>query len=135
MQTWIIFALVSMFLSGMNAILFKVAPNIDAVTLTLVNFAAATVATFIVWIGGFVDREVSVPGVLWGVAAGVSSMLLLIAFIKALQLAPASYVNTIRGLSAAVTVILAIIFLGEKITLAKGSGIVLAIIAGILLTI
>jgi len=124
-----------MVLSGVNVILFKVAPNIDAVTLTLINFAVATIVTFIIWMMGFIERSFSVSGALWGVAAGVSSAVLLMTLIKALQLAPASYVNTIRGLSVAVTVILAVVLLGEKITLLKGSGIVLAIIAGILLTI
>ena len=128
-------AVLAMILSGVNAIIFKVAPNIDAVTLTLVSFGVAAVTTFVYWFFFFQEKQFSQPGIWWGVAAGITSTVLLISFIKALQLGNVNTVNTIRSLSAAVSVILAVLLLGEKITILKGVGILLAIVAVVILSV
>ena len=135
MQGYLGLSLLAMVLFGINAVIYKLALNIDAVSLTLISFATSALATFIYWFFFVTDKQVSQQGVLLAVTGGVISVLAFIAFIRALQLGEASIVNTIRALSAAVTVIVAILVLGEKLTLLKGLGIVLAIVAAVLLSV
>src|SRR3989338_737461 len=104
MQGYLGLSLLAMVLFGINAVIYKLALNIDAVSLTLISFATSALATFIYWFFFVTDKQVSQQGVLLAVTGGVISVLAFIAFIRALQLGEASIVNTIRALSAAVTV-------------------------------
>ena len=135
MQPYVGLAILAMIVSGVNAIIFKVAPNIDAVTLTLISFSVSAVTTFLYWFFFFGEKQFSQAGIWWGVLAGITSTVLLISFIKALQLGNVITVNTIRSLGAAVAVILAVLLLGEKITLIKGVGVLMAMGAVILLSL
>ena len=135
MQYYIILALIAMVLFGINGIIFKIAPNIDAVSLALVNFATAAVGTFIYWFFFVAEKQISLSGAGFGILAGVISVAALITFIAALQLGNVSTVNTIRALSAGITVILALVFLAEKLTLIKGAGVLLGVIAVVLLSL
>lgn len=65
-------------------------------------------------------------GVFWGIGA--------IAFIIAMSVGKAAIVIPVSGLYVAVAVLLALFWLKESINLLQGVGIVLAIIAGILLS-
>jgi transporter family protein len=135
MDMYIILALIAMALFGVNAIVYKIAPNIDAVTLTLVSFTVSAVGTLFYWIFFVSKKQISLGGVGVGVIGGLVSVAALICFIMALQLGKASVVNTLRALSAGVTVILAVVFLSEKLTMMKAAGVVLAIIAAVLLSL
>ena len=124
-----------MVLFGISAIIYKLALDIDAVSLTLISFATSAFTVFIYWFFFIAEKQVSRDGILLAVLGGVISAVAFTAFIKALQLGNVSVVNTIRALSAAVTVIAAILILGEKLTLIKGLGIILAIAAAVLLSL
>lgn len=135
MESYIIFALIGMVLFGLNGILYKVAPNTDSATLTFISFLASAIVAFIYWFFFVPEKTVSTPGIAIGALAGALAVGALIFLIAALQMGKASIVMPIRSLSAAVTVVLAILFLSEKITVVKALGIVLAIIAAVLLAL
>jgi transporter family protein len=135
MESYIILSLICMFLFGVNAIIYKIAANIDPVSLTLVSFATSAIGTFLYWSFFVSKKQISLHGAGYGILGGIVSVVALITFIAALQSGKASIVNTIRALSAAVTVLLAILFLSEKLSLIKGLGIAFAILAAILLSI
>lgn len=135
MELYIILALICMILFGINAIIYKIAPQIDPVTLALISFVISATATFLYWLIFAPAKQASWQGISVGIIAGVVSAVALITFIAALQLGKASVVNTIRALSAGITVILAITFLSEKLTLLQVAGIVLGIISVILLSL
>jgi len=135
MELYVILALICMILFGVNAILYKIAPGIDSVSLALVSFAVSAVSVLLYWAIFVSEKQMSLKGAAIGIIAGVISAAALITFVAALQLGKAGIVNTIRALSAGVTVLLALLFLSEKFTLVKGIGIVLGLIAVILLSI
>jgi transporter family protein len=135
MESYIILALICMVLFGINAIVYKAAPRIDAVSLAMFSFIVSAIGSFIYWLFFVAKKQVSLAGIGVGTLGGLISVAALITFIAALQMGKASVVNTIRALSAGVTVILAIVLLSEKLTLIKTIGIVLGIIATVLLSI
>ena len=135
MQTYATLAFIAMILFSINAIVFKVASGIDAITLTLVSFSTSAVGTFIYWWFFVSDKQVSTQGVAWGLVAGIISVGALALYIKAIQLGPVSVVNAIRALSVGVTLILAVLILREKVSLVNGLGIILAAIAATLLSV
>ncbi len=124
-----------MILFGVNAIIYKVAPQIGPVTLALISFVISALTTFIYWLFFVQEAQASWQGIGVGMIAGVVSAVALITFIAALQLGKAGVVNTIRALSAGVTVLLAITFLSEKLTLLQIAGVVFGIISVILLSL
>jgi len=134
MEFYIFLAFLCMVLFGVNAILYKVAPNIDSATLTLVSFTTSAVGTFVYWLFFVKNKHFSWNGAAVGMIAGMSSVIALFAFISALKLGKASTVNTIRALSAAVTVVLAVVFLREDLQLVHWCGILLGIIAAVILS-
>jgi transporter family protein len=67
--------------------------------------------------------------VLSGIATGVSWL----AYFKALQLAPASWVAPIDKLSLPITVILAAILLGETMTWRMAAGVVLMVLGALVI--
>lgn len=134
MENYIILALICMFFFGINAILYKIAPKIDPVTLTLISFTVSAIGTFIYWFFFVTNKEFSWKGASIGLVAGLSSVVALITFISALKLGNVSTVNTIRALSVGVTVLLAIIFLKESLSLAHWVGVAFGIVAVVLLS-
>src|SRR3989344_508872 len=135
MESYIIFALIGMFLFGINGILYKIAPNIDAGSLTFFSFISSAVAGTLLWFFLIPDKKLSSSGIAVALLAGVVAVSATFFLIKALQLGKASIVLPIRSLSAAVTVLLAILFLTEKLTWLKAAGVLLAIIATFILAL
>jgi transporter family protein len=68
--------------------------------------------------------------ILSGAATGISWL----AYFKALQLAPASSVAPVDKLSLAVTVVLAVVFLGEALTWKAVVGVALMVVGAIVAT-
>ena len=64
-------------------------------------------------------------GILWGIGT--------VTFVIALKYKPAGVVVSLTGLYPLVTVVLAVLFLGETITMKTGIGMSLAILGGLLL--
>lgn len=135
MNSWQVFALGSAFFAALTAILAKVGvEGINSNLATLIRTLVILVFTAIL-VG--VRHEYSVAGltgrtltflVLSGLATGLSWL----CYYRALQLGQASQVAPVDKLSVALAVLLAVVFLGEKLTLKMILGVVL-IVTGTLL--
>jgi len=60
METYIIFAIISMLFFGINGILIKLAPEIDPVSFTLVSVSSSTVVAFLYWLLRVPEKQISV---------------------------------------------------------------------------
>ena len=137
-MSWLIYAFVSAVTAAATAILAKV--GVEGVPSTLATAFRTTVVLVIAW--GLVlalgERQalMTMPRRSWifltlsGVATGLSWL----AYVRALQLGPASSVAPIDKLSLPLTIILAATVLGETITWKVGVGVAM-MTAGALLTI
>jgi transporter family protein len=135
---WLFYALVSAAAAAFTAILAKI--GVEGVPSTLATAIRTVVITVFAWaitIGlkehhalSGVSRRSLIFLVLSALATGVSWL----AYFRALQLAPASRVAPIDKLSLPLTIVLAMLFLGESMTWRLGVGVAL-MTAGAILTI
>jgi transporter family protein len=132
-MTWLTWALLSAFFAALTAILAKVGvAGIDPNLATAIRTLVVVVFTWVLAVmarpdGGwpaFSSRSWLFLG-LSGLATGLSWL----CYFHALQVGPASRVAPIDKLSVALVILLAALFLGEKLTWAKGVG-GLLIVAG-----
>jgi transporter family protein len=137
-MTWLLYALVSAGAAALTAVLAKV--GVEGVPSTLATAIRTVIITVFAWaitvglgehhaLSG-VSRRSLLFLVLSGLATGVSWL----AYFRALQLAPASRVAPIDKLSLPLTIVLAMLFLGESLTWRLGVGVAL-MTAGAILTI
>ncbi len=120
MQTWILYAILSAFFASLVAIFGKI--GIKGVNSNLA--VAVRTAIIVVFAWGIVAIEGSVPQLkVWSkhtwlfiVLSAIATGLSWLFYYRALQLGEASKVAPIDKLSVALTVILALVFLGEKPT-------------------
>ena len=138
MQTWIIYAILSAFFASLVAIFGKI--GIKGVNSNLAVAVRTVVIVFFAW--AIVLAENVIPQlktwsrhtwifiILSAIATGLSWLF----YYKALQLGEASKVAPIDKLSVALTIILALIFLGEKPTFGNIIGGSL-VIAGVMVTV
>lgn len=126
---WVIFALLSAFFAGITAVLSKVGiknvnSDLGTAIRTIVVFVFAWLMVFVVdaW-GGItsITSKTLLFLVLSGLATGASWL----CYFKALRLGDVNKVASIDKSSTVLTMILAFIFLGEKITILKGICIIL----------
>lgn len=135
MELYIILAIIAMLLYGVTAIIYKLAsPNIDSISLTLFTSIFMTIVIFIFWLFSK-QKQITIKGLEYAGIGGLIAGFAFIAFVTSIGLGRVSITTTLRGLSFAVTVGIAILFLSEQITLMKLIGIGFAIIAIILLSI
>ena len=134
MELYIILAVIAMLGYGITAVLYKIAPNIDSISLTFFTSLFITIFTLIFWLFNK-TKKLSAEGIGFAAIIGLIASVAFIAYITSLRLGKVSIVSTFRGLSFAVAVILAIFLLGEKLTVLKIIGIGFAVIAIILLSI
>ena len=78
-------------------------------------------------------KHASTPGILLAVTAGLSGGLAVTSFQKALSCGPLSSSISLTALYPLIPVLYGVLLLGEEITLARGTGMGLAIVAGVLL--
>jgi transporter family protein len=135
---WLFYALVSAAAAALTAILAKI--GVEGVPSTLATAIRTVVITVFAWAITISLREHEALAqvtrrswmflILSGVATGVSWL----AYFRALQLAPASRVAPIDKLSLPLTIVLAVVVLGEAVGWRLGLGVTL-MTAGALLTI
>ena len=135
---WLAYAFVSAGAAALTAILAKI--GVEGVPSNLATAIRTVVITVFAWaivtVTGerhalaTISRRSFLFLVLSGVATGISWM----AYYRALQLAPASRVSPIDKLSLPLTIVLAVLFLGESIGWRLGVGVAL-MTAGAILTI
>ncbi len=136
-MSWLMYALISAAAAAFTAILAKI--GVEGVPSTLATAVRTVVVLLFAWamvfgLGqhqavGAISRRSLVFLALSGLATGVSWL----AYFRALQMAPASWVAPIDKLSLPLTVLLAAVWLREPITWQVATGVAL-MVAGALLT-
>ena len=137
-MSWILYAFISAAAAALTAILAKV--GVEGVPSTLATAIRTVVIVVFAWMMvlglgehsrlGTISRRSLVFLILSAVATGVSWL----AYFRALQLGPASKVAPIDKLSLPITILLAVVYLGEPLTWRLGIGVAL-MTAGAFLTI
>lgn len=136
-MTWIAYALVSAVAAAATAILAKL--GVEGVPSTLATALRTVVVTAFAWAMVFslgqqraiptLSRRTLVFLALSGLATGVSWL----AYFRALQMAPASWVAPVDKLSLPFTIVLAVLWLREPLTWQLATGVAL-MVAGALIT-
>lgn len=124
---------------GVTTIIYKIASqHIDPLSQSLVVSLFTTVVLFVLWllirISGYhiiVTKYGITMAALGGVLAGIS----LLSYVTSVTHGNPSVSSTLRNLSFLVTVILSLMFLAEKFSLAKAAGIVAALLSILLLSL
>jgi transporter family protein len=137
-MTWWVYALISAVAASATAILAKI--GIQGISSNLATAVRTVVILLFAWGIVLANGEhralakVSSRSLLFLVLSGIATGVSWLAYFRALQLGPASRVAPVDKLSVALTIVLAVVFLGETVTwrLALGAGF---IVTGTLLTI
>ena len=120
---------------GITSILYKLASkHIDSVSLVLLVYLFATILTAIVWFF-MSEKTITTEGVIYAGISAMTATISFIAFVTALSKGKAAIVAPIRNLSLVVTVVLALLFLSERLSITKAIGVVFAVCAVVLLSI
>ena len=137
-EHWQLYALGSAFFAGLTAILAKIGvAGISSNAATLIRtmvilvFLSVLVVLRNEWINPFV---LSKKNLIFLVLSGLATGLSWICFFRALQIGPAALVASVDKFSLALAVLLAVLFLGERLTLQHWLGVVL-MTAGTLLIV
>lgn len=135
-MSWIVYALMSALAAAATAILAKV--GVEGVPATLATAIRTLVVLVFAWaIAIGLDQQRVIPTLsrrsllflaLSGLATGVSWL----AYMRALQIAPASWVAPIDKLSLPLTLLIAGVFLRETITWQMGAGAALMVLGALL---
>jgi transporter family protein len=138
MPSWLVYALLSAAAAGATAILAKL--GVQGVPSNLATAIRTAVVLVFAWgivlAGGDQRALPSLGARTYGflAASGVATGISWLAYFRALQLGPASRVAPIDKLSLPIAVALAVLVLGEPISLRVGLGVGLMVV-GALLTI
>ena len=137
-MTWWAYALLAAVAASATAILAKL--GVSGIPSNLATALRTSVALVFAWLVVLAAgesgalRHASPRALLFLTLSGVATGLSWLAYFKALQLAPASRVAPVDKLSLALTLGLAALILGEKISLRVAAGAAL-MVAGALLTL
>jgi transporter family protein len=137
-MSWLAYALLSAVFAALTTVLAKI--GVEGVPSTLATAIRTVVIGAIAWtlVVAFGEHRamalMSRRSVIYLLMSGVTTGLSWLAYFRALQLAPASRVAPIDRLSLPLTVLLAVIFLGEVAGWRVGIGVAL-MTAGAILTI
>jgi transporter family protein len=137
-MTWLTYAFVSAGAAALTAILAKV--GVEGVPSTLATAIRTVIIAVFAWAMAIGLKEhqalsaVSRRSLLFLVLSALATGVSWLAYFRALQLAPASRVAPIDKLSLPLTIVLAVLFLGESMTWRLGVGVAL-MTAGAMLTI
>lgn len=123
---WFVLALLSAVFAALTSILAKIGidgvnSNLATAIRTLVVVAMAWLMVFITGVQGGIS-EISRKSWLFLILSGLATGASWLCYYKALQVGEASKVVPIDKLSVVITLILAFVFLNEKITLKSGIG-------------
>ena len=135
---WFVLALLSAVFAALTSILAKI--GIDGVNSNLATAIRTVVVVAMAWLMVFITgaqggiSEISRKSWLFLILSGLATGASWLCYYKALQLGEASKVVPVDKLSVVITLILAFVFLNEKITLKSGIGCIL-IGAGTLLMV
>ena len=123
---WFILALLSAVFAALTSILAKI--GIDGVNSNLATAIRTVVVVAMAWLMVFITgaqggiAEISRKSWLFLILSGLATGASWLCYYKALQIGEASKVVPVDKLSVVITLILAFIFLNEKITVKSGIG-------------
>ena len=123
---WFILALLSAVFASLTSILAKI--GIDGVNSNLATAIRTVVVVAMAWLMVFITgaqggiSEISRKSWLFLILSGLATGASWLCYYKALQIGEASKVVPVDKLSVVITLILAFIFLNEKITVKSGIG-------------
>lgn len=135
---WFVLSLLSAVFAALTSILAKI--GIDGVNSNLATTIRTVVVVAMAWLMVFITgaqggiSEISRKSWLFLILSGLATGASWLCYYKALQVGEASKVVPVDKLSVVITLILAFVFLNEKITLKSGIGCIL-IGAGTLLMV
>lgn len=137
-MNWVIYAILSAFFASLVAIFGKIGiKNVDSnVAVALRTVIIVFFAWGIVFLQGNAHEvfKISRFSYIFIVLSAIATGLSWLFYYKALQLGPVSSVAPVDKLSIVLTVVLAFVFLGEKMTLGNTIGAIL-VTAGVLATL
>ena len=135
-MTWLVYALLSAVFAGATAVLAKI--GVEGVPSNLATAIRTSIVLVFAWVIVSASQQLSdvkslraktvVFLALSGVATGISWL----AYFKALQLAPASRVAPIDKLSLPVSIVLAVLVLGEPVSWRLAAGVGLMVVGAVL---
>ena len=123
---WFVLALLSAIFAALTSILAKI--GIDGVNSNLATAIRTVVVVAMAWVMVFITgaqggiSEISRKSWLFLILSGLATGASWLCYYKALQIGEASKVVPVDKLSVVLTLLLAFIFLNEKITLKSGIG-------------
>ena len=127
-MTWLTWALLSAAFAALTAILAKLGVSgIDANLATAIRTSVVVVFTWLIAAFSGSRDIAAIPGRSWGwlVLSGIATGLSWLCYFHALRVGPASRVAPIDKLSVVLVIVFAALFLGERLTPAKGIGVLL----------
>ena len=118
-MTWLIWALLSAFFAGLTAILAKV--GVQHINSNLATAIRTVVILVFAWSAAFASNKqpiTTISGKTWLflILSGLATGLSWLCYFRALQLGEASRVAPIDKLSVVVAIVLAVVFLHERLT-------------------
>ena len=138
-MNWLAWALLSAFFAGVTAILAKVGVvAVNSNLATAIRTVVILIFSLLLSLGPIGRGELGrIPGKSWFflVASGIATGLSWLCYFRALQLGPAAKVAPIDKLSVVVVIVLAMLFLGERLGLRELAGAVLIVAGAILLAL
>lgn len=139
METWIVFALFSAVSAALVAIFGKIGiANVDSTLATSVR--AVIMALFLFFVSLSLGKlkllnTINSKALLFIILSGIAGALSWLFYFFALKKGPAAGVASLDRLSVVFVLILAALFLGEKITLKTGLGAIFISIGAILMSL
>lgn len=125
---WILFALLSALFAGMTAILAKIGiVNTDSTVATAIRTIIVLIFSWLmVFVTGSQNTifDIETKTIIFLILSGIATGASWLCYFKALQLGDVNKVTPIDKSSTVLTMILAVIILGEKLTIAKLIGII-----------
>jgi transporter family protein len=119
-MTWVVWALLSAFFAGITAILAKVGvENVDSNLATAIRTTVVVVISWAIAVATVPSAALTLPGrrtLLFLALSGVATGLSWVCYFRALQLGDASRVAPIDKLSVVFVIVLAGVFLRERLT-------------------
>jgi uncharacterized membrane protein len=135
MSKYIIIAIISSVLFGINTIVQKRITGADPITFTLLAMASGTVFVWIYWLFDKTHKVHTTQGISYSLISGVLSALAFLLFIIALRHCKVSTVVIINSFSAVIAVLLSVALMYEKLNITQIIGVIMGISGVILVTL
>lgn len=139
MNSWQIYALGSAFFAGLTAILGKIGvQNISSDLATFIRTIVILMVTALIisFRGEWTSAEkINSHSLIFLILSGMATGASWLCYYRALQLGPASKVAPVDKLSVVFVIVLALIFLGERLSLKSAIGVSLVSLGALLLAL